>query len=77
MVSKAMRASGNDVHCIFKTPSGSIAVQIAWTVSMVKSAVGSALGNHDSKSAGVQPMTRSNFSGTKLGVMGECGQFTL
>jgi len=54
-----------------------MAVQFVWSASTVKAALGNAPGNHDSKSADVQPMTRSNFSGTKLGVMSNCVQSTL
>jgi len=77
IVNKAIRASGKGDQRIVKTPSGNIAVQFAWSKSTVKAAVGNALGSHESKSVAVHPMTRSNFSGTKLGVMGLVVQSTL
>jgi len=77
IVNKAMCASGNGYQRNFNAPSVSNAVEFALSASNVKVAVGNTLGSHDSKSAGVQPMTRSKFSGTKLVVMGLAFQSTL
>lgn len=65
----AIRVGGRIAHVNRRDPSGSVPVQVELGVSMDRMAGDNACGSQESKSADVHPITCSNLSGTRLGVI--------